>query len=189
MFWTGGSNGTNNGRGDRRMARRRGATERKLRTREHVLADLSANCTEKQALLCSFSAQRVQPDYGIDLMVQTFNRRGEVEPGWLLFQLKGTDRVKLVGGGNVVSCRVERAHLRHWLRQSQPVILVLYDARADVAYWLLVKDYFEALPGFDLARCGERVSVSIPQRNVLDRKATRGLARRKNEHEATLQRR
>jgi hypothetical protein len=67
------------------MARRSLPSERKRRTREHVLADLSANYVEKQALLCSFSAQRVRPDYGIDLGVQTFNRRGEVEIGWLLF--------------------------------------------------------------------------------------------------------
>ncbi len=87
------------------MARRRIPAERKLRTREHVLADLSANYVEKQALLCSFAAQRVQPDYGIDLMVQTFNRHGEVETGWMLFQLKATDRIKVVADGNALSCR------------------------------------------------------------------------------------
>jgi hypothetical protein len=63
------------------MARRRSATERKRRTREHVLADLSANYLEKQALQCSFAAERVRLDYDIDVMVQTFNRRGEVENG------------------------------------------------------------------------------------------------------------
>ena len=111
------------------MARRRTPAERKLRTREHVLADLSVNYAEKQALLCGFSALRVQPDYGIDLMVRTFNRRGEIETGWLLFQMKATDRLKDVHGGQALSCRIERAHLRHWLRESQPVILALYDAR------------------------------------------------------------
>jgi hypothetical protein len=34
------------------MARRRAPAERKLGTREHVLADLSVNYVEKQALLC-----------------------------------------------------------------------------------------------------------------------------------------
>jgi hypothetical protein len=170
------------------MARRRSPAERKLRTREHVLADLSVNYVEKQALLCAFSALRVQPDYGIDLMVQTFNRHGEVETGWLLFQLKATDRIKGVGRGQALSCRVERAHLRHWLRESHPVILALYDGRADLAYWLLVSRYFEELAGFDLARCGERLSVSIPRGNVLDREAVKKLARWKNEREAALQR-
>src|SRR5947209_12292323 len=145
--------------GVRLMARRRTPAERKLRTREHVLADLSVNYAEKQALLCGFAALRVQPDYGIDLMVRTFNPRGEVETGWLLFQLKATDQIKDVDRGKALSCRIARAHLRHWLRESHPVILVLYDARADLAYWLLVGRYFEELAGFDLARSGERLSV------------------------------
>ncbi len=46
------------------MAQRRTPNQRKLRTREHVLADLSVNYVEKQALLCSFSALRVQPVLG-----------------------------------------------------------------------------------------------------------------------------
>src|ERR671939_332553 len=112
------------------MDRLRRPHERKRRTRENVLADLSANYPEKQALLCNFAVERVRLDYGIDLMVQTFNRRGEVENGWIPFQLKGTNRIKVVDGGNAVSCRIERAHLRHWLNERQPVILALYDARA-----------------------------------------------------------
>jgi hypothetical protein len=162
------------------MARQRRATERKCRTREHVLADLSANYVEKQGLLCGFAVSRVPLDYGIDLMLQTFNRRGEVENGWIPFQLKGTDRVKLVGGGRAVSCRIERADLRHWLREWEPVILALYDARADLAYWLYVRGYFAGRTGFDVNRAAERVSVSIPRGNVLNREAMQGLARPKN---------
>lgn len=162
------------------MARRRSATERKRRTREHVLADLSANYVEKQALRCSFAVERVRLDYGIDLTVQTFNRRGEVENGWILFQLKATDRLKIVDGGTAVSCRIERADLRHWLNESLPVILALYDARADVAYWLFVRSYFAAFGGFDVNRAAQRVSVSIPRSNVLDRAGMQQLAQQKN---------
>jgi hypothetical protein len=61
-----------------------------------------------------------------------------------------------------------------------PVILALYDARADLAYWLYVRRYFAALPDFDLRRAGERVSVTIPCSNVLDRPAMQQLAREKN---------
>src|SRR5712691_9696544 len=97
------------------MTRRRGGTERKRRTREHVLADLSANHVEKQALLCGFTAERVRFDYGIDMVVQTFNRRGEVESSRILFQLKATDRITTLLGGTAVSCRIGRADLIHWL--------------------------------------------------------------------------
>src|SRR5262245_14675495 len=113
------------------MARRRGR-DRKCRTREHVIADLSANYVEKQALLCGFTAERVRLDYGIDLVVRTFNKQGEVENGWLQFQLKATDRIKVLDGGRAVSCRIERADLHHWLNEPTLTVLVLYDAKGDI---------------------------------------------------------
>ena len=73
-------------------------------------------------------------------------------------------------------------------QKAAPLVLALHDARADRAYWLLVGRYFEELAGFDLARSGERLSVSIPRSNVLNRKAMRSLARWKNEREAALRR-
>jgi hypothetical protein len=145
------------------MARRRSVTERKRRTREHVLADLSANYVEKQALLCGFAVERVRLDYGIDLTVQTFNRRGEVESSRILIQLKATDPLKRTADGGAVRCRIERANLAHWLDEPVPVVLVLYDGRADVAYWLYVQRYFGGVPGLDLARCGKRVTIAIPK--------------------------
>jgi hypothetical protein len=162
------------------MPRRRDRTERKLRTREHVLADLSVNYVEKQALLCGYAAERVRLDYGIDLVVQTFNRRGEVESSRLLFQLKATDRITTLAGTGAVACRIEGADLAHWLEEPFPVVLVLYDAKKDVGYWLHLQQHFADLAGFDLARCGRRVTVVIPRRNLLDRGAIRALARIKN---------
>lgn len=162
------------------MARQRDHSQRKLRTREHVLADLSANYVEKQALLCGYSAERVRLDYGIDLLVRTFNRHGEVENGWIPFQLKATDRITDVAGGRAVSCRVERADLRHWLNEWEPVILVLYDAKSDVAFWVFVRRYFADLAGFDIERAPKRVSVSIPCENILNTKGMRNLASLKN---------
>jgi hypothetical protein len=194
MLWTAGTDRANNGKrgatrhhglprageGDRCMARRRNVSERKRRTREHVLADLSANYVEKQGLLCGFAIERVRLDYGIDLTVQTFNRRGEVESSRILFQLKATDRIKVSVDGGAVRCRTERADLAHWLDEPIPVVLVLYDGKADMAYWLYVQRYFAGVPGFDLTRCGKRVSIAIPKANVLDRRAMRDLASAKN---------
>jgi len=166
--------------GRRRAMARRSETERKRRTREHVLADLSANYVEKQALLCGYTAERVRLDYGIDLVVQMFNKVGEVESSRLLFQLKATDRIRTTVRANAVSCRIERADLGHWLEEPFPVVLVLYDAKIDAGYWLYVQNHFANLPGFDLARCGKRLTLVIPRLNVLDRKAMKRLARVKN---------
>ena len=51
---------------------------RKRRTRNHVLADLSVNHVEKQALLCGFSVERVEHDYGVDCVIYTYDSAGNV---------------------------------------------------------------------------------------------------------------
>jgi hypothetical protein len=145
-----------------------------------VLADLSANYVEEQALLCGYTAERVRLDYGIDLVVQTFNRRGEVESSRILFQLNATDRITALASANSVTCRIEGANLVHWLEEPLPVVLVLYDARRDAGYWVYVQHHFGNIAGFDLARGGNRVTVVIPRLNILDRKAIRRLMRVKN---------
>jgi hypothetical protein len=171
------------------VARQSRAAQRKRRTREHVIADLSANHVERHALLCGFAVERVRVDYGIDLQVQTFDRRGHVENGLLFFQLKATDRVRRVAGRKAVSCRVERADLHYWLGEALPVILVLYDARADRAYWLHLQGYFEGetVPAF--SRAGERVTLAIPRGNRVSADAMRLFARWKNASVSQVKRR
>ena len=159
------------------MAKRTRAADRKRRTREHVIADLSANHVEKQALLCGFSVERVRHDYGIDLILFTYDQQGEVESGEIFLQLKATDRVQLVAKGKFIAYRLDRTDLYSWLSQFLPVILVVYDAPADRAYWLYVQAYFEKQPGFNLKRAGESVTVRIPTANVLDPDAIRIFAR------------
>jgi hypothetical protein len=103
-----------------------------------------------------------------------------VENSRILFQLKATDRITTLASANAVSCRIEQADLAHWLDEPFPVVLVLYDPKRDSGYWLYVQSHFASLAGFDLARCGSRVTVVIPRSNVLDREAMRALARVKN---------
>ncbi len=97
------------------MARQPISPPRKRRTRAHVLADLSANHVEKIALGCGYAVDRVWHDYGLDLAVFTFDKRGYLESGVLWIQLKAT---------------------------VYPITLVMYDAANDRAYWLLVQSYF-----------------------------------------------
>lgn len=160
---------------------RRSRTARKLRTRGHVLADLSANYVEKQAHLCGFTTERVRFDYGIDLIVQTFNGRGEVESSRILFQLKATDHVVLTAA-DAIACRVERADLNHWLEEPLPVVLVMYDAKKDIGYWLHIQqDAAAEIHGRLIGAPARQVlTVPIAHANVLDRKAMLRLARAKN---------
>src|SRR4051794_24520585 len=116
---------------------------RKRRTREHVLADLSANRLEWYALQCAFAVDRVFHDYGLDLAMFTYGPDGAVEPGLVWFQLKATDKPKRPKGTRSIAIRVERSDLDAWRKEPMPVILIVYDAPGDAAYWLYVQAHFK----------------------------------------------
>jgi hypothetical protein len=56
------------------------------------------------------------------------------------------------------------------------VILIVYDAKKDVAYWLYVQAYFQGQADFNLIGIKDQITVHIPRGNVLDRKAVRRFA-------------
>lgn len=68
------------------MPRERHGAPRKRRTREHVIADLGVHYVEGLVLRCGFIAERIVHDYGLDLYMTTFDRKGWAESGWVLFQ-------------------------------------------------------------------------------------------------------
>jgi hypothetical protein len=145
----------------------------KRRTREHIIADQSVCYVEWQALRCGFAVQRVFHDYGIDLEIDTFSERGEIQAGTILMQVKATDHLKLRPGQSSFGFRIERSHLVLWLSELEPVILVVYDAKKVVAYWICVQDYFAALPKFNLFAAGKSITVRIPVVNRVNAKAMR----------------
>ncbi len=57
-------------------------------------------------------------------------------------ELKATDHLKLRADKQAVICRVEGADLLGRLGETYPVILVVYDAQADIGYWLYVQAHF-----------------------------------------------
>lgn len=155
------------------MARKRKPEERKLRTRQHIIADLSVNYVERQILLCGHSANRVQRDYGLDLLMNTHNENGEVENGYVNFQLKATDKLRFLRDNRAVSVRIEVADIRWWQDEPMPVILVIYDGQRDQAYWLYVQRYLqEKSVRIDaLGQKQSRLTFHIPVKNRINRKA------------------
>jgi hypothetical protein len=107
-----------------------------------VLADLSINHVERQVLLCGFSVERTQRDYGYDLTLVSYNKAGEIEPGLVYMQVKATDQLPWLAGGKQMSWPVSRRDLRLWLQEAYPVVLVIYDGRKEQAYWLSLQEYF-----------------------------------------------
>lgn len=165
-------------RGGLRLARK-SSLPGKQRTREHVIADLSVNHVERHALRCGYAVQRLYPDYGLDLQIITFDERGIYEEGVLWIQLKATDHVQTSRDGKAVLVRVERRDILSWMKELYPVILVVYDAPRDLAYYLVVGQYF-AGRGVFAKLSAETVTVPVPTENTVTEDAIRQLARLKS---------
>ncbi len=156
------------------MSRERRDAARKRRTRAHIIADLGVHHVEGPILRCGFTVERILHDYGLDLYMTTYDSNGEVESDWVLFQVKATDYLKRTADGGTVLFPVERIDLNRWIAETYPVILVVYDARADVGYWLYVQAHFADRR----IRAGTSATVTahIPAANVLDEAAIRRFA-------------
>jgi hypothetical protein len=144
---------------------------RKRRTREHVIADLGVNYVERQVLLCGHTVERVRADYGYDLLLSTYDNNGEPENGEVYIQVKSTDALPLLKDGATISWRLHRTDLARWLTTTAAVILIVYDAQADCAYWLYVQRHFQRLEAFNLFTIGQSYSVHIPGSQTFDSEA------------------
>jgi hypothetical protein len=154
---------------------------RKLRTREHVIADLGINHVERQILLCGHTPQRITHDYGYDLLMVTYSPGGEVEGGWAYFQVKATNRLPLLKDRKTISWTLSRRDLKLWLGEMYPVILAVYHAARDRAYWLDVQEYFSGPRTPGLFGPAQTINVLIPASQALDRRAIHRIARRKRQ--------
>lgn len=149
-------------------------TDRKRRTRAHIIADLSVNHVEKHVLQCGWTVQRFNPDYGLDLMMTTFNRRGEIENGDVRLQIKATDSIKTAADGGAVSVRMEWRDMVYYLNEAMPVILVIYDAKSDRAWRVHLN---KTLRGAGRAAITRSLTIRIPMENSLNKHAIRRFRR------------
>lgn len=121
----------------------KGRGRKSQRTRGHIIADLSFNYLERRVLLRGHALARVIPDYGIDAVMFTYSDSGEIENGDIRFQLKATDHLVTLRDGKTITFTLETGHVRYWANEPMPVVLVLYDAQRDKAYWLDMHEYIE----------------------------------------------
>jgi uncharacterized protein DUF4365 len=150
---------------------------RKRRTREHIIADLSVNHLERFILLCGWTSQRYSPDYGIDLVMDTFDARGRIESGVVKFQLKATDRLRVVERRAALAVRLDWRDVLYYLNEQMPVILVIYDARQDRAWWLYLQEALRGAGRERRFRHMRTLTVHVPTANTLDTAAIRQFAR------------
>ena len=136
---------------------------KKLRTRQHIIEDLGFNHVERQVLLAGCTLHRMFPDYGYDGYIHLYNDRGEYTNGLIKFQLKSTDTLKSVGEQYAVD--LSNRDLELWLLSVEPVILFLYSADSDVAYFVELGKYFEENRA-TLKDVRKFVRVYLPASNV-----------------------
>ena len=143
---------------------------RKRRTREHVIEDLSENFLERKVLLQGHWLQRPKRDYGRDVTMFHTGKLGEVENGEVRFQLKATEKLKILKKSPIISIPLETKDLRHWAGELFPFILIVFDVARDRAFWLHIQEYVRGRRGV-LEESREMVNVQIPLTNKLTQKS------------------
>lgn len=153
--------------------------KKKRRTREHVIADLAVNHVERVVLHCGWTLHRVIHDYGLDAALTTYTAEGEVENGVVWLQIKSTDQLQQLKHSQSAAVRVARKDLLSWVGELYPVVLVIYDAANDQAYWIHVQAELQGGKVFEFARTGTSLTVTIPLAQKVDEPAIREFQRLK----------
>jgi hypothetical protein len=74
--------------------------------------------------------------------------------------------------GRAVAVRLDWRDVAAWCRELMPVILILYDAGDDKAYWLHVQPYFSGRPRAR-RRAVATTAVQLPMHQFLNEAAVR----------------
>ncbi len=148
---------------------------RKLRTRQHVIEDLSFNHIVKQILNAGFTMYRNSAnDYGIDGYIQTFRPTGEIDRKTVDFQLKSTDNIRYLQKKQAHVFDLSVKDLEFWLSRDRPILLLLYDAIKDVTYYIDLATYFEKNKK-SLAKVNKFVRVYLPAQQIFNQQAALAL--------------
>jgi hypothetical protein len=142
---------------------------------------MGVNFLERQVLRRGHQLKQVpEPEYGTDALMLHFSpETSEIENGWVEFQVKATEDVRIIADGELVTCMVEMAHVHYWQWEiAHPVILVVYDAAKHRAFWIDIQDYINKHPPTDT----QSLTVRIPAQNkvtvrAIDRFRKMSLAR------------
>lgn len=171
------------------MRRRNDDNRTTLRTRAHRIADLSRHHFEGFVLRCGHTVEGFVNDYGYDLSLYTYDysrgENGEFEDQSIGVQLKATDNLIVLSDGETIAFRVQREHVNLWRRSLLPVILIVYDAQDEVAYWLDVRAFLASERFRGMADTSS-ATVHIPKANVVNEEAIEQFRRMKNERVRSL---
>jgi Domain of unknown function (DUF4365) len=153
---------------------------RKRRTRGHIIEDLGFNHVERQVLLAGYTLQNVRDDYGYDGYIQTFNENGEIEQSFILMQLKSTDNLQKSENGDKILFDLSVRDLELWLSVREVMVLIIYDALNEKAFFIEMKDYFEKNIA-SLKNVRKFVRIYISTKNILTQNSIFELRKIKND--------
>jgi hypothetical protein len=148
-----------------------------------VIADQSVNYVERFIIDEGYPAQRLEKDYGYDLLLFTFDEQGYAEPGLVWLQFKASESLERSGTDYVFDLDIRNHNL--WMIDRMPVILVLFEASCRRACWLDVQGYFRADPMRRPKAWAKTVRVRVPARQTVNRRA---IARMRGLKQAALER-
>lgn len=135
-----------------------------------MIAELGVNFVQRHIILGGHSSETTEHDYGIDLLMFTYNFDGEIENGHLAIQVKSTDHLVVLKTSDAIAFKVEVAHLNAWQHEPLPVILAVYDAAGDGrAFWLYIQNYLHCHTKLlVLDDDQDTITLRIPIENQLD---------------------
>ena len=109
---------------------------------------------------------------GEDLLVRIFDN-GQTTPLLFFIQVKATKAIEpAVYQCGAIEIRVSRAHALAWNRLIEPVILVIWDSQANIAYWQSVQAFLDTPLGVHrLGTPTKTIRIQIPTSNRWDQDA------------------
>jgi Domain of unknown function (DUF4365) len=137
----------------------------KKRTREHVIADLSVVHVQYFIANAGFSSEATSKDYGYDLSVNTFDREGLLEPLSILIQFKASEKLNLHPDGTSYWFDLDIRDYNLWIKEWNPVFLILYEASSMRAYWLYFQRYLKPGNARKPKKNAKTVRVKVPRAN------------------------
>ncbi len=131
------------------------------------------NYVERLLIDEGHAAERVENDYGYDLILVTYDENGHVERGYVFFQLKASENLHAAPDGQAYFFQMTIEDYNLWRDEPMPVFLILYDARARRACWVYVQKYFEEDTRREPRLNAKSVRIRMPLANRMSRRTIR----------------
>jgi Domain of unknown function (DUF4365) len=137
------------------------------RTRADVIVAQARNHIEKFVIDKGHGVDRRRPEYGYHLRITTFDEAGYEENGSILAWLKGSDNLVDLSGKGFFAIKINIKYYNVWIKELDPVFVILYDARNGKAYRVYLRAYFNEHPTRRPTENAERFTLRVSRANLL----------------------